>query len=303
MHNGQFTMKRAVKRVAGTMRKITMFSLIVASAAALSGCQREDFTQARNANTNVNIIDESNLNDLLLESADPEEAAAYFNRSLANDPGRIDFQRGLATSLIRAGNSTQGARAWKTVVNNPDVRNSDHVDYADALIRSGDWDGAKTQLNLVPPTHETYKRYRLEAMVADSGQDWKRADSFYETAVGLTTKPSSVLNNWGYSKLTRGEFSAAERLFAEAITYDAALFTAKNNLVLARGAQGKYELPVVTMNQTERAQLLYTMGLSAVKSGDLSIGKGLIKEAIDTHPQHFETAVRSLRALEDNVTN
>jgi Flp pilus assembly protein TadD len=304
MHNGQFTMKRAVKkRVAGTMRKITMFSFIVASAAALSGCQREDFTQARRANTNVNIIDESNLNDLLLDSADPEEAAAYFTRSLANDPGRIDFQRGLATSYIRAGHSAQGARAWKTVVNNPDVKNSDYVDYAEALIRSGDWDDAKAQLNRVPPTHETYKRYRLEAMVADSGQDWKRADSFYETAVGLTTKPSSVLNNWGYSKLTRGEFSAAERLFAEAITYDSALFTAKNNLVLARGAQGKYELPVVTMSQTERAQLLYTMGLSAVKSGDLSIGKGLIKEAIDTHPQHFETAVRSLRALEDNVTN
>lgn len=285
------------------MRKTVMISLALASAVVLSGCQREDFTDVRRANTNVNVIDESNLNDLLLESADPEEAAAYFSRSLANDPGRIDFQRGLAKSLIRSGNSLAGAKAWKAVVNNSEATSADRVDYADALIRSGDWDEAKAQLNSVPPTYETYKRYRLEAMVADSSQDWKKADSFYEIAVGLTTKPSSVLNNWGYSKLTRGEYASAERLFAEAITYDTSLFTAKNNLVLARGAQGKYELPVVSMSQTERAQLLYTMGLSAVKSGDLSIGKGLIKEAIDTHPQHFETAVRSLRALEDNVTN
>ena len=41
----------------------------------------------------------------------------------------------------------------------------------------------------MPPTHETFKRYRLEAMIADSNKEWDKADSFYETAVGLTTKP------------------------------------------------------------------------------------------------------------------
>ena len=59
----------------------------------------------------------------------------------------------------------------------------------------------------------------------------------------------------------------------------------------------------VPMTQIERAQLLHTLGLAAVKQGDVSIGKGLLREAIDTHPQHFEAAVRSLRALENNVTN
>lgn len=51
----------------------------------------------------------------------------------------------------------------------------------------------------------------------------------------------------------------------------------------------------------ERAQLLYTLGLSAIKQGDTSIGKGLLRDAIDTHPQHFEAAARSLQALENNV--
>ncbi len=74
-------------------------------------------------------------------------------------------------------------------------------------------------------------------------------------------------------------------------------------MVLARGAQRNYNLPVIPLDQTERAQLLHTLGLSAIKQGDVEIGKGLLREAIDTHPQHFEAAVRSLRALESNVTN
>ena len=107
------------------------------------------------------------------------------------------------------------------------------------------------------------------------------------------------MNNWGYSKLTRGDYPAAERLFSDAIRQDPALFTSKNNLILARAAQRDYTLPVIPMDQTERAQLLHTMALSAIKQGDLETGKGLLREAIDTHPQHFEAAVRSLRALEN----
>ena len=138
----------------------------------------------------------------------------------------------------------------------------------------------------------------LEAMVADGNKEWTRADSFYEVAVGLTTQPSGVLNNWGYSKLSRGDFAEAERLFGEAIRQDPTLFTAKNNIVLARGAQRNYILPVIPMDQVERAQLLHTMALSAIKQGDVETGKSLLRDAIDTHPQHFEAASRALQALE-----
>jgi Flp pilus assembly protein TadD len=172
------------------------------------------------------------------------------------------------------------------------------VGWADALIRSNEWGRAKEVLDTIPPTHETFDRYRLEAMVADSNKQWSRADSFYEIAVGLTTTPAGVLNNWGFSKLTRGDYAGAERLFTQAITYDSRLFTAKNNLVLARGAQRRYQLPVVPMTQVERAELLHTMALTAIKQGDVAIGRGLLEEALESHPQHFDAAARSLRALE-----
>ncbi len=285
------------------MRHTILVSLCLGGALAVAGCQKSGDAEVDRAVANLNVIDESNLNDLMLTAGDPKEAVAYFQRSVSENPDRIDLKRGLAKSLIRAKRPADAVKVWTQVVESSEVTSDDRVELADALIRAGDWAKAEAQLDLIPPTHETYKRYRLEAMVADANEEWKKADSFYETAVGLTTRPSSVLNNWGYSKLTRGDYAGAEKLFAEAITYDRDLFTAKNNLVLARGAQRKYDLPIVPMTQIERAQLLHTLALSAIKQGDINIGKTLLKEAIDTHPQHFEAAVRALEALENNVNN
>lgn len=279
------------------MRHPMILSLCLA--VAVSACQKSSENPVDETLKDLNVIDESNLSDIMLTVANPDEAVTYFRKSSNDNPDRIDLARGLAVSLVRARKYDEAVGAWRKVVAYGTSTNDDRVEFADALIRSGDWDGAEEELDRVPPTVETFKRYRLEAMVADSNQEWKRADSFYETAVGLTTEPSSVLNNWGFSKLSRGDFGASERMFNSALSYDSTLFTAKNNLVLARGAQRKYDLPVVDMNQTERAQLLHTLALSAIKQGDIETGQALLQDAIDSHPQHFEAAVRSLRALEN----
>ncbi|MHA6266825.1 tetratricopeptide repeat protein [uncultured Aliiroseovarius sp.] len=287
------------------MRHPIFLSLCLGSAVALSACDKsksggEDVERAM---ADVNVIDESNLNDIMLTVGDPNEAAAYFQRAVKGAPDRIDLKRGLAQSLVRAKRPAEAIPVWKAIVASAEGTQTDSVSLADAYIRAGDWDQAEAVLDKVPPTHETYRRYRLEAMIADSNEEWKKSDSYYETAVGLTTQPGSVLNNWGYSKLTRADFSGAEKLFAQALDYDNKMFTAKNNLVLARGAQRKYDLPVIPMTQIERAQLLHTLALSAIKQGDVATGKGLLQEAIDTHPQHFEAATRALEALENNVSN
>lgn len=284
------------------MRHPVLVMLCLGGTVALSACQKNTDAQVQRALDDVNVIDESNLNDVMMTIADPAEAVAYFTGALQKAPGRIDLMRGLAKSLVRAQKPTEAAQIWRQVVDHAEGGPEDRVMLADALIRSNQWDAAKAELNQIPPTHETFDRYRLEAMIADSDKNWKKADSFYEIAAGLTTKPASILNNWGFSKLTRGEPAAAEKLFTEALTYDPSMFTAKNNLVLSRAAQGKYELPVVRMTQAERAELLYSMALAAIKKGDVNVGKGLLQEAIDTHPQHFDAAVRSLETLDANVT-
>jgi Flp pilus assembly protein TadD len=285
------------------MRHPMILALGIAGTLALSACNRSGEEEVDRALQDLNVVDESGLNDVMLTVGDPDEAVAYFSRSLQNDPGRIDLMRGLAASMIRAGQASQAVGVWRDVVAHPEANWDDSVELADALIRTNDWDGAQQVLFNIPPTHETFKRYRLEAMVADANEDWEKADSFYETAVGLTTTPAGVLNNWGFSNLTRGDYAAAERLFLDALRYEPDMFTAKNNLVMARGAQRNYDLPVINMTQIERAQLLYTLALTAIKQNDVSIGRSLLREAVDSHPQHFEEAARALDALENNVAN
>ncbi|MEH7829700.1 tetratricopeptide repeat protein [Gemmobacter denitrificans] len=281
------------------MRHPVILALCLGGMAALAGCGRgTSDAEVQRALKDVNVIDESNLSDIMLTVGDPNEAVTYFSNTLAQNPGRPDLQRGLAKSLVRAGKPQEAAKVWAALVQSGNGTNEDRVGLADAHIRSNNWSEAEAELNRIPPTFETYERYRLEAMVADSRKNWKKADSFYEIAAGLTTKPANVLNNWGFSKLTRGDHAGAERLFTEALTHDPTMFTAKNNLVLARGAQRKYDLPVVDMSQKERAELLYTLGLAAVKQGDVNVGRNLLREAVETHPQHFEAAANSLAALE-----
>lgn len=278
---------------------LTLFAATI----GLSACDQSGEAQVERALQDINVVDETNLNDVMLTVGDPDEAVRYFANANANDPGRIDLQRGLAKSLIRAKRPTEAITAWQAVVANEDATNTDRVELADAFIRANQWDEAAATLNTVPPTYETFQRYRLEAMVADSRQQWEKADSFYDTAVGLTTRPATVYNNWGFSKLTRGDYAAAERLFGDALRFNSNMFTAKNNLVLARGAQRNYAIPVIPMTQTERAQLMHTMALAAIKQNDITIGKSLLNDAINTHPQYFEEAARALEALENNTGN
>ncbi len=285
------------------MRQSLLLSLCAVASLGLAACSDSGAGQVDRALQDINGVEDAHFSDVFQEVSAPEEAVGYFTRALTTDPDRIDLQRGLAKSLIRAKKMTEAVTAWKAVVSHPQATNDDRVELADAFIRTNQWDKAKSTLDTIPPTHETFKRYRLEAMIADSREQWDKADSFYETAVGLTTTPANVYNNWGYSKLTRGDYSGAERMFIDALRHEQGLFTAKNNLVLARGAQRKYDLPVVQMDQEERAQLLHTAALAAIKQNDVTIGKGLLREAIDTHPRHFEEATRALRALEDNVAN
>lgn len=286
------------------MRHPGVFGLCLLGAAILSGCgQQQQRAAIEKEVNNISESDKASLDAIELTVADPTEAVAYFSKAVQKFPDRTDQKRYLAMSLMRASRPADAAKMWQEVTAAPDAKPGDSVSYADALIQSGNWKLAETVLNGVNPTYETYDRYRLEAMIADSKKEWKKADSFYETAVGLTTTPAGIYNNWGFSKLTRHDYAGAEQLFDQALTYDPNLFIAKNNLILARAGQHKYDMPVIQMTQREKAQLLYTLALAAVKQGDVEIGKSLLHEAIDTNPEYFEAAQRSLSALEANGTH
>ena len=251
----------------------------------------------------LDVIEATQQTDIMLTLAEPTEAVNYFRRKMAEKPQDMKYVRGLAISLNRAQKPKEAALVYNRLVDNGEATSEDRLLYAETLIKTGQIPEAEQQLQAIPPTVETYKRYLLEAIVADNNKDWDKSDSFYETARGLTTKPAPALNNWGMSKLARGDFEAASNLFQEAITFDPKLFSAKNNLVTARARKKNYRLPVIPMNETEEAQLLYNSGIIAVRQGDVDIGRGLFELAVETHPQHFPEAANALASLQSNVTN
>ena len=137
------------------MRRDGILSFIFISTIGLSACEQGmSDAEVERALKDVNVIDETNLNDVMLTVADPDEAVTYFQRTLAANPNRIDLQRGLAISLVRAGKATAASSAWATVLEHPDSTNEDRVEYADALIRSNQWDRA--ELEPPPAALRTY---------------------------------------------------------------------------------------------------------------------------------------------------
>ncbi len=158
------------------MRHPVLVALCLGGTVALAGCEKGlSDAQVERAIKDVNVIDETNLNDVMLTVADPAEAVAYFQGAVQKEPDRVDLKRGLAKSLVRAQKPTEAAQIWTMVAASPEGGPEDRVMLADALIRSNQWDKAKAELNQIPPTHETFDRYRLEAMVADSEKNWKKS--------------------------------------------------------------------------------------------------------------------------------
>ena len=285
-------------------RKSSLTRLMIVSALAMAGCQ-ESYDADREAAIalgELNVLDESGLTELMLDFADPNEAAAYFRKSLVAEPNRTDLKRGLATSLVRAKRPEEAIAVYTDMEQKGEIEAIDRLKFAEALIQSSEWQRAKHQLDQIPPTIENFDRYRLEAMIADYQQQWDKADSFYDTARSLTTRPAPIYNNWGISKLSRGDLKGAEEKFRQAIAHDPSFFSAKNNMAIARAKRGDYQLPVVPMSESEKAQLLHNIALQAVRNGDIDVARGLLEEAIEVSPQHFPEASDKLAALEKQVS-
>ncbi len=280
------------------MNRVKQAVLATAAIAALAACDRkmdEDALQP------VNVIDAANLTDVMLTSADPEAAVEFFRASLVDEPDRVDFQRGYAVSLARAGRNDEATIAFEELDEEGKLQPRDRLSYAQALLRLGEWDRTEAQLSLVPEARDNYRWNLLNALLSDNYGNWDEADRYYAAARGLTSQPTQILNNWGVSKMSRGDLEGAERHFTEAVRFDVRAFEPKNNLAIARGLQGNYSLPVISMTEEEKAQIYHNLALVALRQEETDIARGLLEQAIETHPRYFGSAADKLAALSSVV--
>ena len=266
---------------------------------ALGACEpRAPFDPTPQA---LNAIDSVNLTELMLTTGEPEAAVQFFRSSLADEPDRLDFQRGYAISLTRADRNDEAVIAFERLDEQGNLEDRDRITYAQSLVRLNQWDRAEAQLSLVRGGAEEYRWNQLNAIVADNYERWDAADGFYAKARSLTSQPAPILNNWGVSKMSRGDLVGAARQFSESVRYDPQSFGAKNNLAIARALQGNYALPVVPLSEEERAQIYHNMALVALRRDQPDIARGLLELAVETHPRHFAAAADKLAALQSAV--
>lgn len=250
-----------------------------------------------------NIIDEANISDLLLTAGSPAEAIEFFENALKEEPDRVDFRRGLAISLARAKRYPESARVYQELITLNQADANDRLEYAVVAARLQKWDEVRSILSDLPEGLNTARRHTVDAMLADHEKRWEDSDAAYGRAESLANNPAAVLNNWGVSKLSRGDFKGAQGLFEKSLSYNSRLFNAKNNLAIARGLQGNFQLPIVPMTETEKAIILNNLGVIAQRRGKTKIARGLFVAAVETHPQHYEAAASRLAALEGKVEN
>lgn len=274
----------------------------VASAAVLAGCAQSANNPAVDPLAK-NVIDDAGLSNLLLTAGDPEQAVTYFAQASAEEPERADLRRGLAVSLARAGRYPESARVYQELDSLGQASPVDLLEYGFVAVRLQRWDDAEALEARLPGGLNSSRRHVFAGILADNRKDWEGADAAYNQAEVLTTNPARVLNNWGVSKMSRGAFEEAERLFERALSYDSRLFSAKNNLAIARGLQGNYQPPIVPMTDRERATILNNLGVIAMRRNEPQIAKGLFAAAVDTHPQHYQGAADKLASLEASVEN
>ena len=104
------------------MRHPVFLALCLSGTVALTGCgQRQSDAEVQRAIKSVNVIDESNLNDIMLTVGDPDEAVAYFQKASTEQPDRIDLKRGLGKSLVRANRPDEAVLVWSAITASPEV--------------------------------------------------------------------------------------------------------------------------------------------------------------------------------------
>ncbi|MEM1343323.1 MAG: tetratricopeptide repeat protein [Pseudomonadota bacterium] len=268
---------------------------------ALLGACTDDTVTTKADPLAKNVIDDAGLSALLLTAGDPEDAVAYFSRSLAEEPERADFRRNLALSLVRAKRLPEAVRIYDEMEQLGQSTPPDRLDHAFAALQLERWEEAQRLDASLPVAFNTARRHLLSALLADHRSDWQVADAAYARAETLTTNPARILNNWGVSHQARGDLNGATRMFERAISFDSRMFSAKNNLAMTRGLQGNYRLPIVPLTDEEQATILYNLGLIALRKQRLGIAKGLFARAVEIHPRFYPAASDRLAALEARV--
>jgi Flp pilus assembly protein TadD len=192
--------------------------------------------------------------------------------------------------------------AYQRLVSSPDKRNGDCEKGAIAALRIGRYADATPLVECaVAAKDASWQAWNARGVLADESQDWASADESYSRARDLAPDEARITNNQGWSKLLRGDWSAAASLFEEAALQDPKSARIADNLELARAAISA-DLPQRRLGETERdwAVRLNDAGVAAELLGNRNRAVAAFSQAIDASPTWYDRASNNLKALSQN---
>lgn len=130
----------------------------------------------------------------------------------------------------------------------------------------------------------------------DRRRDWQKADMAYANALAHSARSPQILNNRGFSYLSRGEPDKAIADFVAALDARPDMQVARNNLRLAIAMKGDYRRAVAGISRDPAADL-NNAGFAAILRGDYAHARSLLGEAIKARNEYYALAAANLQMV------
>ena len=141
----------------------------------------------------------------------------------------------------------------------------------------------------------SWRAWNARGVLADLNRDWKGADAAYAHAVQIAPTEAVVVNNEGWSRLQRGDWSGAAELFERAAALDPKSERIANNLELARAALAG-DLPGRRPGESDRdwAARLNDAGVAAEVMGNTKRAVAAFTQALEASGRWYARAANNL---------
>lgn len=145
----------------------------------------------------------------------------------------------------------------------------------------------------------SWRAWNARAVLADQRGEWEESDLAYDRAASLAPVRPEILNNRGWSLLTRSRWSEALALLEQASVLDPKSARIANNLELAKAALSE-DLPRRRDGESDGdwAARLNDAGLLAGVRGDRKRAIAAFAQAIVARHQWFDRAANNLAVAE-----
>jgi len=147
------------------------------------------------------------------------------------------------------------------------------------------------------PSNASWRAWRRKIACSTGRSGASGADEAYAKAAALAPGEAEVLNNQGWSRLLRGDWSRAADLFEQAAAKDPHSERIANNLELARAALAS-ELPRRRPGEDDRAWAarLNDAGVAAQLLGDKQRAVAAFSQALEASGRWYDRAANNLKA-------